>query len=83
LPGARTHRRESLKHLGQFTPWLQRIIDAPSKGELKSQHRLLFHDWDFVLLIEDKMGRDIAREALLHIILDLEQYREVKKKLIR
>ena len=83
MPGARTHRRESLKHLGQFTPWLQRIIDAPSKGELKSQHRFLFHDLDFVQLIEAKLGRDLAREALLHIILDLEQYREVEKKLLR
>ena len=83
MPNAKIHRKQSLKHLGQFTPWLQRIIDAPSKGELKSWHRVLFHNWDFVQLIEKKLGRDIAREALFHIILDLEEYRPIDRKLIK
>jgi len=34
-------------------------------------------------LIDSKLGRDIAREALLHIILDIEQFRPIDKKLIK
>ncbi len=82
MPSAKTHKTVSLSYLGQYTPWLQHILDFPASGELKSHHRLLFHDLDFILYLEERFGRDIAREALLHIILDIEHYRPIEKKRI-
>lgn len=78
MPLAATHKRTSLYYIGQYTPWLHAIIDAASKGDLKSAHRFLFHDYKFLKLIDDIFGRELAREALLHMILDLEQYRAKK-----
>jgi hypothetical protein len=46
-------------------------------------HRLLFHDFKFIKYIERKLGREAAREALLHIIMDIEQYRPRDRKLIK
>jgi hypothetical protein len=83
LPGARVHKKLSLDYLGQYTASLHRIIDAPFKGELKSQHRRFFHDWDFVEFLDRKWGRELTREALFHIILDIEEKRPTDKKLIR
>jgi len=83
LPGARVHRKLSLDNLGQYTSWLQRLIDAPAKGELKSEHRRFFHDWDFIEFLDRKCGRELAREALFHIILDIEDKRPGNRKLIR
>ncbi|MBT9163168.1 MAG: hypothetical protein DDT24_00071 [Chloroflexi bacterium] len=73
MPGTMLHKKLSLNCLGQYTPWLHASIDAPVRGELKSQHRRFFHDWDFVQFLGRKWGRELAREALLHIILDLEE----------
>ncbi|MBA7629279.1 hypothetical protein ES703_36777 [subsurface metagenome] len=46
-------------------------------------HRLIFHDLRALHLIKDLFGEDACREALLHIIMDIEQYRSKDKKLIR
>jgi len=59
------------------------MLDAPSRGGFEVYYRLLRHNLEFVQLIESKFGRDLAREALFHIILDLEQYRKKGRKLIR
>ena len=83
MPTARVHKRLSLDFLGQYNDWLQRIIDAPAKGELKSEHRRFFHDWDFIQFLDAKLGRELAREALLHIILDVEEKRAQDRKLVR
>ncbi|MEM4975995.1 MAG: hypothetical protein QXT64_01570 [Desulfurococcaceae archaeon] len=77
------HRKISLKLLGQYTPWLHRIMDIASQGELKSMHRRLFHDLDFLRYIREAGGEDLATEALLHIIVDLEQYRRREERFIR
>jgi len=83
MPLAATHERTSLYYIGQYTPWLQAMIDAASQGDLKSAHRFLFHDYRFLKLIDDTCGRELAREALLHMILDLERYRGNKLLPIR
>jgi len=83
LPSARVHKKLSLDYLGQYTPWLQRFLDAPAQGELKSQHRRFFHDWDFIEFLDRKWGRELTREALFHIILDIEGKRPRDRKLIR
>ena len=83
MPTAALHKRLSLDYLGQYTPWLERIIDAPAEGELKSEHRRFFHDWDFIQFLDTKLGRELAREALLHIILDVEERRAQDRKLVR
>ena len=83
MPSARVHRKLSLDYLGRYTAWLEHFIDIPAKGELKSQHRRFFHDWDFIQFLDRKLGRELAREALLHIILDIEEKRAANTKLIR
>lgn len=75
MPLAATHRKSCLYYIGQYTPWLQAMIDSASKGELKSAHRYLYHDFSFLKMVDDMFGRQIGREALLHMILDLEQFR--------
>lgn len=78
MPSAPSHRIASLYYLGQYTPWLQKTIDIASQGELKGAHHLLFHDYPFIQYLDKLAGREIAREALLHIILDVEEYRPNK-----
>ena len=81
MPVAATHKRASLYYIGQYTPWLHRAIDPPNlTRELKAEHRLLFHDFDFIKYIDNKLGRVFAREALLHLIMDLEEKRAQDKK---
>ena len=81
MPSAATHRKVALYYLGYYTPWLQRAIDPPElTRDLKAEHRLLFHDFDFIKYIDGKLGRELAREALLHVILDLEEHRAEAKK---
>lgn len=84
MPSATTHRKLSMYFIGQYTPWLHHLIDPPAlTKEIKAQHRLLFHDWDFVMYLEKKEGHEVAREALLHIIVDIEQYRATERKLLK
>ena len=79
MPIAKTHKKASVYYLGYYTPWLHHAIDPQNlTQELKAEHRLLFHDFEFIKYIDDKLGRLFAREALLHLILDLEQYRANK-----
>ena len=81
MPIAATHKKVALYYLGYFTPALQKAIDPPGlTRDLKAPHRLLFHDFDFIKYVDKKLGREFAREVLLHIILDLEQYRDRAKK---
>lgn len=82
MPSRRTHERVAKELLGSFNPSLHFLIDLPSGEELKSTHRLLFHDIEFLKYIEKKLGHEVAREALLHIIMDIEQYKPKNKKLI-
>ena len=78
MPIAATHKKASLYYIAQYTPWLQKMIDAGAHGELKGNHRYIFHDYATLKFINAEFGADMAREALVHIILDLEQYREKK-----
>lgn len=78
MPLAAAHKKAALYYVGQYTPWLQAFIDASSKGDLKSAHRFILHDYQTLQFIEKKFGHDIAREALVHMILDLEEYRTNK-----
>jgi hypothetical protein len=78
MPTAATHKKASLHYLGQYTPWLQAAIDAASQGELKSAHRYLYHDVGFLQAVKKAFGEEIGREALLHMVLDLERYRPNK-----
>jgi len=82
VPDKRVHRRICLEWLGQYTEELHRIMDAPA-SKLRSVHRTLFHDWDFVEYVWKKLGKKAAMEVLLHITLDLEQYRPEEEKLIK
>lgn len=78
MPTAATHKKASLYYAGKYTPWLQQMIDAGAHGDLKSAHRFIFHDYATLQFIKSQFGHDMAREALVHIILDLEQYRSGK-----
>lgn len=82
MPARRTHERVARELLGSSNPTLHFLIDHPSRGELKTNHRVLFHDWGFIKHLERKLGHEAAREALLHIILDIEQYRPTQRKLV-
>ena len=78
MPNAAAHKRAAEYYIGQYHTWVQTFIDAGSKGDLKSAHRFIFHDYQTLQFLEKEFGHDIAREALVHIILDLEQYRAEK-----
>ena len=82
MPDKRTHKKVCLEWLGHFSEELHSIIDAPAK-KLKSVHRTLFHDWEFVEYVWKKLGKEAAMEVLLHIILDIEQYRPKEEKMVK
>jgi hypothetical protein len=83
LPSQRVHKKVAKQLIGSFNPNLHFFIDSPSNSELKSIHRVLFHDADFLKLIKKKLGDEGAREVLLHFIIDLEQYKPYKDRLIK
>ena len=78
MPNRRTHERVARQLLGQCNPSIHFLLDHPSTGELKSVHQVLFHDWQFINYIERKLGHEVAREALLHVIMDIEKFRPSK-----
>jgi len=82
MPKRKIHEKVSLKYLNQSTPFLHIMLDAPSKT-MKHTHRALYHDLNTVLLIEKLFGEDLALEALLHIIVDLESVLPEEKRKIK
>ena len=82
MPNAKTHKAYSMKYLGSYNPFLNKIIDAPCK-QMKHNHRLLFHDYKFVQYVESVYGPDAALEVLLHIVVDIESMLPDHKRLVR
>jgi len=83
MPSAKLHKRVSMRCLGKYSPELHFFIDRASQGILKSSHRFLFHDWETLEYLEGKLGIESRNEALLHIILDFEQYQPEKDRIIK
>jgi len=81
MPNRKTHEQYSLAYLNQYTPFLHSMLDAPAKT-MKHTHRALFHDYRTVLLIESLFGQDLALEALLHIMVDLESVKPEHTRMI-
>lgn len=50
---------------------------------MKHTHRALYHDYKTVLLVESLLGEDLALEALLHIIVDLESVRSEDVRVVK
>lgn len=82
MPNARTHKHYSLAYLGTYSPFLNKIIDAPAK-QMRHTHRALYHDYRTVCLVEELYGHEAALEVLLHIIVDLESIRPEDNRIVR
>lgn len=82
MPNQKTHKKISLFYLNQYTPFIHIMMDSPSKV-MKHTHRALYHDYRTVQLIGELFGDDLALEALLHIIVDLESVRPESERLVR
>lgn len=82
MPNAKTHKIYSLEYLGQYTPFLHKLMDAPAK-EMRHTHRALFHDVSFLNYLEKELGEDARLEALLHIIVDLESIKPESERKVR
>jgi len=82
MPNAKTHKAYSLKYLGQYTPFLHKLMDAPAK-EMRHAHRALYHDFKMLDLIEVAFGEDARLEALLHIVVDLESVKPEEVRLVK
>ena len=82
MPNAKTHRLYSLAYLGNYSSFLNQLVDAPSK-QMKHTHRALFHDYRTVQVIEELYGHDAALEVLLHIIVDLESIKPESERVVK
>lgn len=82
MPSKKIHEKYSMIYLGYFTPFLHSMLDAPCKT-MKHTHRALYHDYRTVILVEQLFGEELALEALLHIIVDLESIRPESVRVVK
>ena len=62
------HKQTSIAYTGTYTPMLHRLMDAEPK--IHAQHRLGTHNFSFVKLVENLYGEQMAKEVLVHIMVD-------------
>jgi hypothetical protein len=69
VPNRKEHLRAERKLLGSKTPLVHILLDSAIK-QYGYQHRYLTHNAEFIKLIEQCLGKDAKRTAIIHILQD-------------